>query len=122
MQGSDPNRLKGSGSSNPYGFEGPRPVWSVWVYHLSYPDATCLGLPVRTADQFGWWCQGEPFWGGSPAERPRQVVYGLVRAQGLQRKGLTGPGASTRAPFWSHLLQDLPTGVFWTHPLPPRGY
>ena len=23
--------LEGSGASNPYGFEGPRTVWSVWV-------------------------------------------------------------------------------------------
>ena len=27
MQGSDPH-MEGSGPSNPYGFEGPRPVWS----------------------------------------------------------------------------------------------
>ena len=27
--GSDPH-MEGSGPSNPYGFEGPRAVWSVW--------------------------------------------------------------------------------------------
>ena len=34
MEGSDPH-MEGSGISNPYGFEGPKAVWSVWVLQIN---------------------------------------------------------------------------------------
>ena len=43
MQGSDPH-MEGSGPSNPYGFEGPRPVWS--VERLGCFDAFWRVMPI----------------------------------------------------------------------------
>ena len=41
LEGSDLNLLEGSGLTNPSGFEGPRPVWSVWVEPKTLrPDST----------------------------------------------------------------------------------
>ena len=48
MQGSDPH-IEGSGPSNPYGFEGPRAVWSVWeVYKHDLSAYLLLRHVIRT--------------------------------------------------------------------------
>ena len=55
--------------SKPYGFEGPRPVWSIWVYRIPIPgpskgcpmDYPTLPIGFHWAPLRGSWYTYDPF-------------------------------------------------------------